>query len=98
MKVKKIKSDVIILYENTEAKLKICVTCREIQFISRNNNKCPIQNLSEDKHMEKETGAIKERVMAMEMIRITETIMAGTSIRTKTRIRTKAIAATMVNT
>ena len=36
--------------------------------------------------------------MAMEMIRITETIMAGTSIRTKTRIRTKAIAATMVNT
>lgn len=62
MKVKKIKSDSIILHENSQVKLKTCGTCREIQFTAGVNTKCPIQNISKDKYLDKETGEMIDRV------------------------------------
>lgn len=62
MKVKKIKSDSIILHENSQVKLKTCGTCREIQFTAGTNTKCPIQNISKDKYLDKETGEVKDRI------------------------------------
>lgn len=61
MKVKKVNSDAIKLYETSMVKLKIAGNTREVQFMAGNNNRCPIQNISKDKYLDKETGEIKER-------------------------------------
>lgn len=42
-------------------KLKTAGNTREVQFMAGNNNQCPIQNISKDKYLDKETGEIKER-------------------------------------
>ncbi|MBA4689098.1 MAG: hypothetical protein H2184_18385 [Candidatus Galacturonibacter soehngenii] len=61
MKIRKVDSKSIILHENTEVKLKIAGNTREVQFSAGVNKRCPIQNISKDKYLDKETGEIKER-------------------------------------
>ena len=48
MRIKKVNSDVIKLYDNTQVKLKTAGNIREVQFVAGNNNFCPIQNVSKD--------------------------------------------------
>lgn len=61
MRIKKVNSDAIKLYETSQVKLKTAGNTREVQFMAGNNNRCPIQNISKDKYLDKETGEIKER-------------------------------------
>ncbi len=61
MKIKKVNSDAIKLYETSMVKLKTAGNTREVQFMAGNNNRCPIQNISKDKYLDKQTGEIKER-------------------------------------
>ena len=61
MKIRKVNSNQIILHENSEVKFKIAGNTREVQFSAGVNKKCPIQNISKDKYLDKETGEIKER-------------------------------------
>lgn len=61
MRIKKVNPDAIKLYENSQVKLKTAGNTREVQFTAGNNHFCPIQNISEDKYLNKETGEIKER-------------------------------------
>lgn len=61
MRIKKVSSDAIKLYETSQVKLKTAGNTREVQFTAGNNNHCPIQNISKDKSLDKETGEIKER-------------------------------------
>lgn len=41
MQIKKVKSDVIKLYETSQVKLKTAGNTREVQFMAGNNNRCP---------------------------------------------------------
>lgn len=61
MRIKKVNSDAIKLYETSQVKLKISGNTREVQFMAGNNNHCPIQNISKEKYIDKQTGEIKER-------------------------------------
>lgn len=61
MKIRKVNSELIKLYENTEVKFKIAGNTREVQFSAGVNKKCPIQNISKDKYLDKETEETKER-------------------------------------
>ena len=61
MKIRKVNSESIKLHENTEVKFKTAGNTREVQFTAGVNKKCPIQNISKDKYIDKETGEIKER-------------------------------------
>ena len=61
MRTKKIDSKSIILHEESEVKFKIAGNTREVQFLAGVNKRCPIQNISKDKYLDKETGEIKER-------------------------------------
>ena len=51
MRIKKVNPDAIKLYETSQVKLKT----------AGNNTFCPIQNISKDKYLDKETSEIKER-------------------------------------
>ena len=61
MRIKKVNSDAIKLCETSQVKFKMAGNIREVQFMAGNNNRCPIQNISKDKYLDKETGEIKER-------------------------------------
>ena len=61
MRIKKVDSKSIILHEETEVKFKIAGNTREVQFSAGVNRMCPIQNISKDKYLDRETGEIKER-------------------------------------
>ena len=61
MRIKKVNSKSIIIHEETEVKFKTAGNIREVQFSDGVNKKCPIQNISKDKYLDKETGEIKER-------------------------------------
>ena len=61
MKLKKVSSDTVKLCETSQVKLKTVGNTREVQFMAGNNKWCPIQNISKDKYLDKETGEIKER-------------------------------------
>ena len=61
MQMKKINSRLVLLHENSEVKFKTAGNTREVQFSAGVNKKCPIQNISKDKYLNKETGEIKER-------------------------------------
>ena len=61
MQIKKVNSDAIKLYETSQVKLKTAGNLREVQLMAGNNNYCPIQNISKDKYLDKQTGEIKER-------------------------------------
>jgi hypothetical protein len=61
MQIKKVDSKSIILHEHTQIKFKTAGSICEVQFMAGNNNHCPIQNISKDRYLDKETGEIKER-------------------------------------
>ena len=61
MLIKKVDSKSIILHEETEVKFKTAGNIREVQFSAGVNKKCPKQNISKDKYLDKETGEIKVR-------------------------------------
>lgn len=61
MRIRKVDSKSIILHEETEVKFKTAGNTREVQFSAGVNKRCPIQNISKDKYLDKETGEIKER-------------------------------------
>ena len=70
MRIKKVSSDTIKLYETSQVKFKIAeehqrieskFNSLEVQFTAGNNNHCPIQNISKNKYLDKQTGEIKER-------------------------------------
>lgn len=61
MQIKKVDSKSIILHEHTPVKFKTAGNIREVQFMAGNNNYCPIQNISKNRYLDKETGEIKER-------------------------------------
>lgn len=46
MRIKKVSSDAIKLYETSQVKFKTARNTREVQFTAGNNNFCPIQNNS----------------------------------------------------
>ena len=60
MRIKKVNSDAIKLYEASQVKLKTAGNTREVQFTSGNNEWCPIQNISKDRYIDKQTGEIEE--------------------------------------
>ncbi|MCI8669793.1 MAG: hypothetical protein HFI34_09800 [Lachnospiraceae bacterium] len=66
MRIKKVNSDAIKLYETSQVKFKIAGKHQRIEskFNSsevQNSNCCPIQNISKNKYLDKQTGEIKER-------------------------------------
>lgn len=61
MRIKKVSSDTIKLYENSQVKFRTAGNTREVQFTAGNNNHCPIQNISKNKYFDKQTGEIKGR-------------------------------------
>ncbi len=61
MKIRKVDSKSIILHEEVAVKFKTAGNTLEVQFSAGVNKKCPIQNISKDKYLIKETGEIKER-------------------------------------
>ncbi len=61
MRIKKVDSKSIILREETEVKFKTAGNTREVQFSAGVNRRCPIQNISKDRYLDRETGEIKER-------------------------------------
>lgn len=50
----------IKLYETSQVKLKTAGNTREVQFMVGNDKWCPIQNISKDRYINKQTGELKE--------------------------------------
>lgn len=74
MRIKKVSSDTIKLYETSQVKFKTAgkhqrieskFNSLEVQFTTGNNKHCPIQNISKNKYVDKQTGEIKERKKAL---------------------------------
>lgn len=61
MRVRKVDSDAIKLYESSQVKFKMTGTIREVRFSAGVNKSCAIQNISKDIYLDKVTGEIKER-------------------------------------
>ena len=61
LKSKKVNSDEVFLGEESQVKFKTAGNTREVVFSAGVNKKCPIQNISKDKYVDKKTGEIKER-------------------------------------
>ncbi len=61
MRVRKVDSDVIKLYELSQVKFKTTGTIWEVQFSAGVNKSCAIQNISKDTYLDKTTGEIKKR-------------------------------------
>ncbi len=53
MRIKKVDSKSIKLYETNQVKLKTAGNIREVQFTSGNNEWCPMQNISKDRYIKK---------------------------------------------
>lgn len=61
LKSKKVNSDEVFLGEESQVKFKTAGNTREVVFSAGVNIRCPIQNISKDKYVDKKTGEIKER-------------------------------------
>lgn len=61
MRIKRKKSDAVKLCELSHVKLKTTGNTSVIQFCAGQNKKCPVQNLSKDTYLLKETGEIKQK-------------------------------------
>ena len=61
MRVRKVDSDAIKLYESSQVKFKTTGNIREVQFSAGVNKSCAIQNISKDTYLDKATGEIKAR-------------------------------------
>ena len=61
MRVRKVSSDDVKLYDLTQVKLKTAGNTSVIQFTAGNNKSCPVRNLSKDEYLDKKTGEVKEK-------------------------------------
>lgn len=62
MRIKRKDANVVKLHENSQVKVKTAGATTVVQFCAGQNKKCPVQNLSKDIYMLKETGEIKEKM------------------------------------
>lgn len=60
MRVRKVDSDAIKLYESSEVKFKTTGTMREVQFSAGVNISCEIPNISKGTYLDKAMCEIKE--------------------------------------
>lgn len=60
-KSRKVSSDKVFLSKESQVKLKTAGNIREVVFSAGVNKKCPIQNISKEKYVDKKTGEIKEK-------------------------------------
>ena len=58
MRIKRKDANVVKLHENSQVKVKTAGATTVVQFCEGQNKKCPVQNLSKDTYMLKETGEI----------------------------------------
>lgn len=61
MRVKRLNSDNVKVADTAQVKLKMTGNTAVVQFTAGVNKKCPVQNLSKDTYMLKETGEIKQK-------------------------------------
>ena len=61
MRVRKVSSNDVKLYDLTQVKLKTAGNTSVIQFTVGNNKSCPVRNLSKDEYLDKKTGEVKEK-------------------------------------
>ncbi len=61
MRVRKVSSNDVKLYDLTQVKLKTAGNTSVIQFTAGNNKSCPVRNLSKDEYLDKKTGEVKEK-------------------------------------
>lgn len=61
MRIKRKDANVVKICEASQVKVKTAGDTTVIQFCAGQNKKCPVQNLSKDTYLLKETGEIKEK-------------------------------------
>lgn len=61
MRVRKVSSNDVKLYDLTQVKLKTAGNTQVVQFTAGNNKSCPVRNLSKDEYHDKKTGEVKEK-------------------------------------
>jgi len=61
MRVRKVSSNDVKLYDLTQVKLKTAGNTQVVQFTAGNNKSCPVRNLSKDEYLDKKTGEVKEK-------------------------------------
>lgn len=61
MKIRKMKSVDVKLYDSTKVKLKTAGNTQVVQFTAGVNKSCPVQNLSKDTYLDKKTGEVKQK-------------------------------------
>ena len=59
MRVRKVSSNDVKLYDLTQVKLKTAGNTQVVQFTAGNNKSCPVRNLSKDEYLDKKTGEVK---------------------------------------
>jgi len=61
MRVRKVSSNDVKLYDLTQVKLKTTGNTQVVQFTAGNNKSCPVRNLSKDEYLDKKTGEVKPK-------------------------------------
>ena len=61
MRVRKVSSNDVKLYDLTQVKLKTAGNTSVIQFTAGNNKSCPVRNLSKDTCLDTKTGEVKPK-------------------------------------
>ena len=61
MRIKRKDANVVKICEASQVKVKTAGDTTVIQFCAGQNKKCPVQNLSKDTYLLKETGEIKPK-------------------------------------
>ena len=61
MRVRKVSSNDVKLYDLTQVKLKTAGNTQVVQFTAGNNKTCPVRNLSQDEYLDKKTGEVKTK-------------------------------------
>ncbi len=61
MRVRKVSSNDVKLYDLTQVKLKTAGNTQVVQFTAGNNKSCPVCNLSKDEYLDTKTGEVKPK-------------------------------------
>lgn len=61
MRIKRLKPTDVKVADTAQVKVKTTGNTAVVQFTAGVNKKCPVQNLSKDTYMLKETGEIKQK-------------------------------------
>ena len=61
MRVRKVSSNDVKLYDLTQVKLKTAGNTQVIQFTAGNNKSCPVRNLSKDEYLDKRLTRLYQR-------------------------------------